>query len=118
MAEENIMFQLESVEVVAECINGDLKYLAFGNFLKRATELLVSVSNSESDGIWISIAGLFLRKVYAGASEVEKERLAELIHNDLAVVSQVVEVICLIWKGGQCTCNCIKVCSVLDVTAW
>ena len=104
MAEKDaldISYQLESIEVAAECISGDLKHLAFGKFLKRATELLVSLASSEADGIWISIAGSFLKYVYEKASEIERIKFAELIHNDLCVVSHLVEVTCLIWKGGE-----------------
>ena len=104
MADEDtldISYQLESIEVAVECIRGDLKQLAFGKFLRRASELLVSLANSVADGIWISTAGSFLKSVYEKASEAERVKFAELIQDHLCVVSHLVEVTCLILKGGK-----------------
>ena len=100
--EENSSFLLPSVIVAAENINGDLKELAFKKSLKRTNELLVELGCSDPNkNLEINIYGTFLRTVYQKSSDTEKRILDLQVHHEITMVSKLVELTCLFWKGGQ-----------------
>ena len=99
--EGDVSCNLESVNIAAELINGELKDLAFRGFLKRSNALLAALNDESSNGIWIITSGLFLDKVFVESSEEERERFADVVNQNLDIVSKVVEFILSFWKNSS-----------------
>ena len=99
--EGDVSCNLESVNIAAELINGELKDLAFRGFLKRSNALLAALNDESSNGICLITSGLFLDKVFVESSEEERERFADVVNQNLDIVSKAVEFTFSFWKNSS-----------------
>ena len=92
---EELLF--DSIESAAGCINGDLKKMVFGQFLKSINRNS-PIQDSVSD---FAFAAVFVATAFHGSIKDERKTLCEQITKEVIVMSELVKALNMFWKRGQ-----------------
>ena len=91
---------MDSVEVSARCINGDLKEEVFGKSLKLINGGIRGILNGEDAGGFSPLT-VFVATTYQESTEDERKKLSKKITKELLAVQELVEELCSFWKRGK-----------------